>query len=161
MGSFWKGANGDDLERRLRADRPEPRSEFLASIADRARERRRVTFRGTRGVLAGGLTSALLVALAITGGLSYAAQSVSNGASASASVASSQAASTSQSSNTSADGGYKKCKAGDTVQTQPDGKQKCLHCDSDDVVQKDSSGSQVPEVQAVGRRGSYRAGREA
>ncbi len=131
---------GDDLERRLRSERPEPRSEFLASIVDRARVSRRTTFRG-RGVLAGGLTAALLVALAITGGLSYAAQSASNGASAAASVASSQTASSSQSSKTSADGGYKPCKSGDISYQDNKGKFHCHKpCKSGGTFYQDDKG---------------------
>jgi len=72
-----KGFNHkDDLEARLRAERPEPRPEFLASVADRVRsDRRRARSGGFRLAFAGGLTAALLVALASVGGLSYAATS--------------------------------------------------------------------------------------
>jgi hypothetical protein len=68
----------DDLEARLRAERPQPRPEFLTSVADRVRsaDRQRSRARGFRLAFAGGLSAAMLVALAAVGGLSYAASSV-------------------------------------------------------------------------------------
>src|SRR4051794_23537073 len=76
-GVYMKGFNHrDDLEARLRAERPEPRPEFLASVADQVRsDRQRARSGGLRLAFAGGLTAALLVALASVGGLSYAATS--------------------------------------------------------------------------------------
>lgn len=69
----------DHLEARLRAERPQPRAEFLASVADRIGSAERVhgRARGLRFAFAGGLTAAMLVALAAVGGLGYAASSVS------------------------------------------------------------------------------------
>jgi hypothetical protein len=62
------------LEAELRANRPEPRPEFVAAIVDRveraAPQRRAGSF---RVAFAGGLTAALFVALASFGGLGYAA----------------------------------------------------------------------------------------
>src|SRR4051812_16118295 len=65
----------NDLEARLRSQRPEPRQEFLASLADTVRSDRAKRTPHLRVVFAGGLTAALLVALASFGGLGYAASS--------------------------------------------------------------------------------------
>src|SRR4051812_49160771 len=66
----------NDLEARLRSQRPEPRQEFLASLADTVRsDRAKRRTPHLRVVFAGGLTAALLVALASFGGLGYAASS--------------------------------------------------------------------------------------
>jgi len=64
---------GDDLERELRRNRPEPRAEFLAALVGRER---RSTARRLRVGFAGALTAAIVTALASFGGLSYAASGV-------------------------------------------------------------------------------------
>jgi hypothetical protein len=67
---FWKSPN-HDLERELRKHRPEPRSEFLASLsADISRQRGR---RLGRVALAGALSVAMLTIFAGLGGMGYAA----------------------------------------------------------------------------------------
>jgi hypothetical protein len=68
---FWKSPN-HDLESELRKHRPEPRSQFLASLAaDVSRQRgNRI---GARIALAGALSVAMLAIFAGLGGMSYAA----------------------------------------------------------------------------------------
>jgi uncharacterized membrane protein YgcG len=77
----------DDLERRLRRDRPEPRPEFLAMLSDRIesrpRHRRRVSLRVG---LVGAVTAVMLVAMSAVGGLGYAAAAVQSVASAAKAV---------------------------------------------------------------------------
>src|SRR3954453_22556845 len=64
----------DDLEARLRAERPQPRAEFLASVAEKVGSDPAKTKKPRFGlVFASGLTAALLVALASVGGIGYAA----------------------------------------------------------------------------------------
>jgi hypothetical protein len=66
----------DDLERRLRRGRPEPREDFVQSLAERVRDdRQRSHGRALRVAFAGALTAAMLAALASVGGLGYAAGS--------------------------------------------------------------------------------------
>ena len=69
-----RNKGNDDLERRLRRDRPEPRPEFLAMlsdrIGDRPRHRRGVSLRVG---LVGAVTAVMLVAMSAVGGLGYAA----------------------------------------------------------------------------------------
>lgn len=81
MGQFWR-RHGEplDLEAELRAKRPEPRAEFVASVADRVRADRRRGRPALRLAFAGGLTAAMLVALASVGGMSYAATAVKHAA---------------------------------------------------------------------------------
>ena len=58
-----------DLEAKLRAERPQPSAELLASIEDRVRfERQRSRGRRLRLAFVGGLTAAMLAALAVVGG---------------------------------------------------------------------------------------------
>jgi hypothetical protein len=68
---FWKSPN-HDLESELRKHRPEPRSQFLASLAaDVSRQRgNRI---GARVALAGALSVAMLAIFAGLGGMGYAA----------------------------------------------------------------------------------------
>jgi hypothetical protein len=77
MRGFWK--REDKLERELRAQRPEPRAEFMQSIESRVNGK---AYRRPTGPLRLGLAAALtvgmLVALASFGGLSYAATGVSH-----------------------------------------------------------------------------------
>ena len=77
MRGFWK--REDKLERELRAQRPEPRAEFMQSIESRVNGKayRRPTGSLRLG-LAAALTVGMLVALASFGGLSYAATGVSH-----------------------------------------------------------------------------------
>ncbi len=76
MKSFKRG---DDLEQRLRRSRPEARDEFVQSLATEVRsERRRSRSSAFRIAFAGGLTAAMLAALASVGGLGYAASSAGN-----------------------------------------------------------------------------------
>jgi hypothetical protein len=69
---FWR--RGDDLEARLRANRPEPRRELVSSIAARIDEAPRP--RRHRLALAGALTAGALVMFSAFGGLGYAANAV-------------------------------------------------------------------------------------
>jgi hypothetical protein len=69
---FWKRRGNLDLERDLRAARPEPRPEFLRTLADRVGERRR-PYRGVRMALAASVAAILLVAVASVGGIGRAA----------------------------------------------------------------------------------------
>jgi hypothetical protein len=78
MKRLWnRRAGGDDLEVELRANRPEPRPEFVQAVAARveADGRRRSPAR-SRTVLAGALSALTLGALAAAGGLGYAASAV-------------------------------------------------------------------------------------
>ena len=72
-----RNKGNDDLERRLRRDRPEPRPEFLAMlsdrIADRPRHRRAMS---RRFALVGAVTAVMLIAMSAVGGLGYAATAV-------------------------------------------------------------------------------------
>lgn len=77
MRGFWK--REDSLERELRAQRPEPRAEFMQSLESRLDGKAyRRPARSFRLGLAAALTVGMLVALASFGGLSYAATGVSH-----------------------------------------------------------------------------------
>lgn len=77
MKRFWR--RGDGLERELRAQRPEPRKEFLRALESRMTgDRYRRPARSLRLGLAGALTVAMLVSLAAFGGLGYAATGVAH-----------------------------------------------------------------------------------
>lgn len=68
-----------ELEAALRANRPAPRPEFVAALAERVESTAPKTQHSTlRLGFAGGLTAALLVALASFGGLGYAAAGAAN-----------------------------------------------------------------------------------
>jgi hypothetical protein len=67
--SFWSRRRSFDIEGELREQRPEPRSEFVASVAEQVRTERRPARAGVRVALAGALTVALLAALAPVGAL--------------------------------------------------------------------------------------------
>jgi hypothetical protein len=74
---FWRGKHeGLDLERELRANRPEPRSEFVHALEARVREDGRRSRGGLRIAFVGALTACMLFALASVGGLGYAASAV-------------------------------------------------------------------------------------
>jgi len=75
--SFWN--REDDLERELRARRPEPRPELVEEIARMVgRERPRRSDRPIRLGVAVAFSAAMLIALGAFGGLSYAANGVSH-----------------------------------------------------------------------------------
>jgi hypothetical protein len=75
------------LETELRALRPEPRSEFVHSLASRVEEAERPARRPYRRLaLAGALTACVLVAMASGGGIGYAATAVRQAAHAVTSV---------------------------------------------------------------------------
>jgi hypothetical protein len=72
---------GNDLERKLRAHRPQPRAAFVESLTDHVREARTVRRRRpARFAFAGALTLGLLAALASVGGLGYAANAAKTAA---------------------------------------------------------------------------------
>ena len=63
-----------DIERELRANRPEPRAEFVRGVTGRLNgERPGRSFARLRVALAGTLATVILLALALTGGIGYAA----------------------------------------------------------------------------------------
>jgi hypothetical protein len=68
---FWR-RDPLGFEAELRAGRPQPRPDFVRALATRVREDRRHPL-PFRVALAGGLTAAMLVAVAAVGGLGYAA----------------------------------------------------------------------------------------
>jgi len=69
----------DDLERELRAQRPEPRRELVDGIASKiVDERRQGASRGARLGVAVALSAGMLAALGAFGGLSYAANGVTH-----------------------------------------------------------------------------------
>jgi hypothetical protein len=74
MTGFWK--RGDELERKLRAERPEPRSEFVQSLADDVSSKRHRRPTRMRIVFVTAVTGALALSLSTFGGLSYAASAV-------------------------------------------------------------------------------------
>ena len=78
MKSFWSRKRSYDVEAGLRENRPEPRAEFVASLAEHVRTEKRSARAGARLALAGALTVALLAALAPVGALG-AAGSASKG----------------------------------------------------------------------------------
>ena len=69
MKRLWSRYASSDIEEELRRARPEPRSEFVVTLAERVRARRRGARAGLRVALAGALTVALLAALAPVGAL--------------------------------------------------------------------------------------------
>ena len=71
--------HNSDLDRRLRSERPEPHDEFVSSLAQRVRAEPTVRRAGWRVALAGGFTALLVIAFALTGGISYAAKSIHGG----------------------------------------------------------------------------------
>jgi hypothetical protein len=81
--NLFRRQNESDLEAELRRSRPRPRPEFVAVLAGRiGHERRRSGRLALRLGFAGGLTAALLIALATVGGLGYAATGVKTAATA-------------------------------------------------------------------------------
>jgi hypothetical protein len=69
MKRFWRRDESSDIEDELRRARPEPRAEFVVTLAERVRAQRRRAPAGLRVALAGALTVALLAALAPVGAL--------------------------------------------------------------------------------------------
>jgi hypothetical protein len=74
--SFWN--RRDDLERRLRAERPKPREEFLDALETRIHDSRYRPGRTLRVGVAVAVSGGMLAALAGFGGLGYAATGVSH-----------------------------------------------------------------------------------
>jgi hypothetical protein len=74
VSNFFK--RGADLERELRRNRPEPRTEFLATMVERVGRERRSTTQRMRLGFAGALTAMIVVSLGAFGGLGYAASAV-------------------------------------------------------------------------------------
>ena len=75
MKSFRR-RGGIDLERELRANRPEPRPEFVAMISDRVERTRSRSYARVRIAFGAALTAGLLAAVASIGGVGIAASSV-------------------------------------------------------------------------------------
>ena len=69
MKSFWSRPRSFNVEDELRRNKPEPRSEFVANLAEHVRSDRRQVRAGVRVAFAGALTVALLAALAPVGAL--------------------------------------------------------------------------------------------
>jgi hypothetical protein len=70
---FFRGRREEHgLERELRAQRPQPRSELVQAIEDRVSESRRPARGGFRLAMVGALTACMLVALGAVGGLGQA-----------------------------------------------------------------------------------------
>jgi predicted lysophospholipase L1 biosynthesis ABC-type transport system permease subunit len=84
--SFWSRRRSYEVEGELRAQRPEPRSEFVTSLAEHVRSSRRPARAGIRVALAGALTVALLAALAPVGALGSASSAAKGVVSAAARV---------------------------------------------------------------------------
>ena len=76
MKRFWR--HGDRLERDLRAERPEPRAEFMQALESKVGKAYRRPARPFRLGLAAALTVGMLVAVGAFGGFSYAATGVSH-----------------------------------------------------------------------------------
>lgn len=72
MKSFWNRGRSYDVENALRRNKPQPRDEFVTSLAEHVRGERRRARSGLRVALAGVMTVALLAALAPVGALGYA-----------------------------------------------------------------------------------------
>jgi hypothetical protein len=76
---FFRGRREEHgLERELRAQRPQPRSELVQAIEDRVSGSRRPARSGFRVAFVGALTACMLFALASVGGLGHAASAVSD-----------------------------------------------------------------------------------
>jgi uncharacterized membrane protein YdbT with pleckstrin-like domain len=78
MRHFWK--RGDELERKLRAERPAPRPELLQALQEEISRR---PYRGStrmRVVFACSITGAFVLALSAFGGLGYAASAAKHAA---------------------------------------------------------------------------------
>ena len=78
MKGFW--ARGADIERDLRAARPEPRDEFVRALADDIRAARRRRFARRRIAVAAAMTAAMISVFGAFGGFGYAASAASQAA---------------------------------------------------------------------------------
>jgi hypothetical protein len=74
----FRKQKGLDLERELRANRPEPRDEFIHALEARVRQSPQRSRGGFRVALVGAVTACMLFALASVGGMGYAASAVSD-----------------------------------------------------------------------------------
>ena len=72
MRGFFRKNEGLDLERELRAGRPEPKDEFVHMLEGRVRESGRRSRGGFRVAMVGAITACMLVALGAVGGLGQA-----------------------------------------------------------------------------------------
>lgn len=72
MRGFFRKNEGLDLERELRAGRPQPRDEFVHMLEGRVRESNRRARGGFRVAMVGAITAVMLVALGAVGGLGQA-----------------------------------------------------------------------------------------
>jgi hypothetical protein len=97
----------DDLERELRAQRPEPRRELVDGIANRIVGRRRRSDRPLRLGVAIALSVGMLAALGSFGGLGYAANGVSHAVSSAVHVVVPNKAATPSNADSSAMAQYK------------------------------------------------------
>jgi hypothetical protein len=80
---FWRASRRRrELEATLRANRPDPRPEFIRAVAATVGDGRGRGLGAFRAALAGGFTALLLIALAAAGGLGYAAAAVDRAATA-------------------------------------------------------------------------------
>ncbi len=95
MKSFWSRRRSLDIETELRQNRPEPRSEFVASVAEDVRSRRHARRAGVRVALAGVLTVVMFAALAPVGAFGSATSAATGLVSAAARVVGAQAGPTS------------------------------------------------------------------
>jgi hypothetical protein len=78
MTRFWKREEG--LGRQLRAERPEPRSEFVHALTDHVMSKRYRRSARLRVVFAAAITGAAVVSLSAFGGLGYAASAAKHAA---------------------------------------------------------------------------------
>ena len=77
MKRFWNRRAGDDLEAKLRANRPQPRLAFVESVARHAHaDGRRRGPASSRTALAGAVSALTVLAFTLAGGLGYAASGV-------------------------------------------------------------------------------------
>jgi hypothetical protein len=78
---YWrKRHEGHDLEAELRANRPEPSSEFVHRLEARVRNDRRSRAGSLRVAFVGALTAVMLLALASVGGVGYASSAAQDAA---------------------------------------------------------------------------------
>jgi uncharacterized membrane protein YgcG len=78
MKGFWK--RSDELERRLRAERPEPSSQLVESVVEQVSRRPFRRQARMRVVFVTAVSAALALSLSMFGGLSYAASAVKHAA---------------------------------------------------------------------------------
>ena len=109
MSRFWKrGREPSELEARLRASRPEPRSDFVNALGERiTQDAKRPPARPLRLALATVITIIMLVSLASVGGLGYAASGAKQAFNGAKSVVASSGPKSKQRKVTPADHQYK------------------------------------------------------